>query len=131
MAAARGQALGPPGGACPRSTFCAGAAGADITPPVTTPMWGYTARQGVLYSGDAVGSDLQNAASKLPSGDVAGFAAGLQTAGDEQFLHDKKMTDSDQYGKEFVSNHGIHLRLFANAFVLVGTNGAKLAVVQT
>ena len=117
--------------ACTTSTFCAGAASADITPPVTTPMWGYTARQGVMYSGTNVADDALSAAMKLGSADVAGFVAGLTSIKDEQFVHDKTDLDTDLYDKTFVSNHGIDLRLFANAFVLVGTNGVKEAVVQT
>lgn len=115
---------------CDAAVFCAGAATGDITPPVTTPMWGYTARQGVLYSGEAVADDIAGALGSVGSADVAGFVAGLEAAGDEQFVHDKTNGDTEGYGKEFVSNHGIHLRLQANAFVLRGTNGAKVAVVQ-
>lgn len=120
-------------GTCPSSTFCAGAAGADITPPVTTPMWGYTARSGlpVIGQGHQGAEDVGDAITELGAGDVSAFVAGLRTAEGEQLVHDKLNPDPDRYDKTFVSNHGIHLRLFANAFVLQDGNGTKIAVVQT
>jgi len=84
-----------------------------------------------MYSGPAAAGDVAAAVSALGARDIAGFVAGLQSAKDEQFVHDKTDLDAEGYGKTFVSNHGIELRLFANAFVLVGTNGVKEAIVQT
>jgi len=96
-------------------------------------MWGYTARTGLplLGSGTKPATDIGDGVTKLGSGDVAGFVAGLRTATGEEFVHDKLNADPDRYDKTFVSNHGIHLRLFANAFVLQGTDGHKVAIVQT
>lgn len=85
--------------ACPDATFCAGSATGDITPPVSTPMWGYTAREGAMTP--------------------------------ESFAGDKLSADTELYGKTFVHSRGIHLRLYANAFVLRGRNGVKTAIVQT
>lgn len=127
-----GSSNGAQAGTCGQGVFCAGAAGADITPPVTTPMWGYTARTGLplLGSGLDPASDLADGGTKLASGDVSGAEASVRVATNEQIVHDKLNSDPDRYDKTFVSNHGIHLRLFANAFVLQDPNGAKVAVVQ-
>lgn len=74
----------------------AGAARAEITPPIGTSMWGYTAREGVL----ATGEDL--AAGEYP-----------------RYLDQRDDgVDTDFYGKTFLKSEGVHTRLFANAHVL-------------
>ncbi|MGH2830511.1 MAG: neutral/alkaline non-lysosomal ceramidase N-terminal domain-containing protein, partial [Actinomycetota bacterium] len=111
--------------------LCAGAASGVITPPVTTPMWGYTARQAVLFTASGVEEHLGAAAERLGQGDPAGAAAEAGKLADEPVVKDKTSADTELYAKEFVANRGIHLRLQANAFVLRGANGVKVAVVQT
>ncbi|HVL89294.1 MAG TPA: neutral/alkaline non-lysosomal ceramidase N-terminal domain-containing protein [Actinomycetota bacterium] len=98
------------------AVLCAGAATADITPPVTTPQWGYTNRQGLLFSASGV-------QSHITGGNPAGVAQ-------ERFVRDKTNGEIELYNKEFVASRGIHLRLQANAFVIQGANGQRVAVVQ-
>ncbi|HEX9696343.1 MAG TPA: neutral/alkaline non-lysosomal ceramidase N-terminal domain-containing protein [Actinomycetota bacterium] len=112
------------------AVLCAGAASADITPPVTTPQWGYTARQGMLYSASGFEEHMTGAASSLADGDPMGAAANLAALTQERFVRDKTNGDIEGYSKEFVASRGIHLRLQANAFVIRDANGAKVAVVQ-
>jgi neutral ceramidase len=88
-------------------TFCAGAARGDITPPVTTPMWGYTARQ-MFFSF---------------AGDPEGFPS-------SSFGRHVTSADAEGYCKTFQCNRGIHTRLYANAFVLQDAHDTKLAIVQ-
>jgi neutral ceramidase len=106
-----------------QSAFCAGAARGDITPPVTTPMWGYTARELGDHSPDV----LQNSADKLAAGDPASALTAI--AGDPA-VADKLGGDTEGYCKTFECNQGIQIRLYANAFVLRDAQGTKLAVVQ-
>lgn len=117
------------------ATLCAGAASADITPPVTTPMWGYTARQGLLFTGAPLQTHLEQAGGHLqaanPEAAAGEVVAGASEIPDARFVRDKTSGDVEGYDKEFVANRGVHLRLQANAFVLQGSNGLKAAVVQT
>lgn len=87
--------------------FCAGAARGDITPPVTTPMWGYTAREaGFSFAGDPQGFPTSSFGRHVTSADTEGYC------------------------KTFQCNRGIQTRLYANAFVLRDAAGVKLAIVQ-
>src|SRR5438067_13142191 len=86
--------------------FCAGAARGDITPPVTTPMWGYTAREVGDHSPDI----LQNSADKLAAGDPA---SALTTLADDPAVADKRNGDTEGYCKTFECNQGIQIRLYA------------------
>jgi neutral ceramidase len=79
----------------------AGAASSDITPPVGTPMFAYTARS------LAAGPD------NIPD-------AGMQVVADPP---------TGLYAKSFVPSRGIHTRIKARALVLQGDRG-KLALVQ-
>src|SRR3954471_14015166 len=78
----------------------AGAAAVDITPPVGTPMFAYTAR------------------SKLA--DPEHLATAPQLFADP---------DPNLYAKSFVATHGIHTRVLARALVLQ-QGATKLALVQ-
>jgi neutral ceramidase len=79
----------------------AGAASVDITPPVGTPMFAYTARSGIANP------------SLLP--DVA-----MQLVGDP---------GSGHYAKTFVASRGIHMRLRARAIALE-EGGVRYALAQ-
>lgn len=79
----------------------AGSASADITPPIGTPMFAYTARSGI--------ANPENAPQ-----------LGLQLVADP---------DSGLYAKTFVASRGIHTRVRARAIVL-HTPAGKFALVQ-
>jgi len=79
----------------------AGAASADLTPPIGTPMFAYTARSGLANP------------ENTP-------ALGLQLVADP---------DSGLYAKTFVASRGIHTRVRARAIVLE-TPAGKFALVQ-
>jgi len=79
----------------------AGAASADITPPVGTPMFAYTARSGLANPENAPELALQLVADP----------------------------DKDMYAKTFVASRGIHTRVRARAIVLQTARG-KFALVQ-
>jgi neutral ceramidase len=83
------------------SPLKAGAASADITPPVGTPMFAYTARSGLANPGN------------LPN-------VGMQLLADP---------DHNHYAKTFVASRGIHTRVRARALVLQTARG-KFALVQ-
>lgn len=80
--------------------FCAGAARADITPPVTTPMWGYSAR--AFYSQFERWTDQR-------------------TRWIDTDLYAKVL---------FLRSEGVHTRLYARALVLRNRAGVTLALVQ-
>lgn len=73
----------------------AGAAKREITPPVGTPMWGYTARHAALAS-----------AFDATNGDVP------------RFVEQHVPPDLELHAKTFIASEGVHTRLYANAFVL-------------
>jgi neutral ceramidase len=96
---------GAAGGAGSGGPTRAGAASADITPPVGTPMFAYTARSNVA---DPPTSQEQFLA--LAGGD--------------------KAPDSNLYAKSFEPSQGIHTRVRARAIV-IEQGGKKYALVQT
>ena len=79
----------------------AGAASADLTPPVGTPMFAYTARSGVANPANAPELAMQVVADP----------------------------DKNLYAKSFVASRGIHTRVRARAIVLQTARG-KFALVQ-
>lgn len=79
----------------------AGAASADITPPIGTPMFAYTARSGLANPENAPELALQVVADP----------------------------DENLYAKSFVASRGIHTRVRARAIVLQTARG-KFALVQ-
>ena len=79
----------------------AGAASADITPPVGTPLFAYTARSGIANPENAPELALQIVADP----------------------------DKNLYAKSFVASRGIHTRVRARAIVLETARG-KFALVQ-
>ena len=92
------------GAAPPPSVLRAGAAQADITSPVGTPMFAYTARS-YIFSPDPVATQER----------------ALQIIGDP---------DTGLYAKSFEPSNGIHTRVRARAVILQRVGGPKFALVQ-
>lgn len=86
-------------GSC-ASRLCAGAARADVTPPVTTPMWGYGSR----------------AAYAQPDRWITQHTRAIDT-------------DAYQKGG-FLRSEGIDTRLYARALLIRNRAGAEVALVQ-
>ena len=97
------QGPGAPGGAS-GPPLKAGAASSDITPPVGTPMFAYTARSRVAD----------------PPTD---FEEGLQIIADPN-------PDENLYAKSFEPSDGIHTRVRSRALVFERPTGERLAMVQ-
>jgi neutral ceramidase len=75
--------------------FEAGAGEAEITPPIGTSMWGYTAREGLV----SIGGDLSE-------GEYPRFVDQRDDG-----------ADLDLYGKTFLKSEGVHSRLYSKAHV--------------
>jgi neutral ceramidase len=103
-ALAVGVAPGAALAAQPAPVLRAGAGQADITSPVGTPMFAYTARS-YIFSPDPV--SLQERAFQV----IADPDTGL-------------------YAKTFVPSNGIHTRVRARAVILQNSGGPKFALVQ-
>lgn len=74
----------------------AGAAKRDITPPVGTPLFAYTARHFLLASADDMGDGAT-----------------------PRYLEQRASgPDTELYGKTFLRSEGVHSRVYANAYVL-------------
>src|SRR4051794_34622778 len=95
-------ALSPPAGASAQPVL-AGAASADITPPITSPMFAYTARSFVF-----------------------GPDADLVTGRGNQMVFDP---DTGYYAKTFRASDGIHTRVLSRALVFE-RHGERYALVQ-
>ncbi|MCW2571127.1 MAG: Ceramidase [Frankiales bacterium] len=113
-----------PAAACTTGVFCAGAATGDITPPVTSPQWAYTARNcaeavAAESSGYTVdpSNHLEEGASYLLGGGPACTA-------------NKAAPDTELYAKTWPPSQGTYGRLQANAYVLDDGKGQRVAIVQ-
>lgn len=74
----------------------AGTAKAEITPPVTTPMFAYTARHMMLATGEDLSDQMY-----------------------PRYVDQKDDgVDTELYGKTFLESEGVHTRLYAQATVL-------------
>jgi neutral ceramidase len=82
-------------------TLCAGGGRGDVTPPVTTPLWGYADRAGYAHPEAWLGQ-------RLGSVDTDLYTKGI-----------------------FLRSEGYHTRLFARAIVLRNGDGELLTMVQT
>ncbi len=98
-----GLAVAPAGsaGTEPTGGLYAGAARADITPPVTTPMWGYSARA---------------------------FYAQPERWGEQRT---NQVDTDLYAKAAFLRSEGVHTRLYARAMVLRNGEGRTMALVQT
>ncbi|MDQ6747688.1 MAG: neutral/alkaline non-lysosomal ceramidase N-terminal domain-containing protein [Candidatus Dormibacteraeota bacterium] len=104
--------------------FCAGAATGDITPPITSPQWAYTARNCAQASAANAGSHAQDLQSHVEEGQ-AWLLRGGPTC-----VANKVSPDTDLYSKEWPATEGTFGRLQANAYVLDDGKGQRLAIIQ-
>jgi neutral ceramidase len=82
-------------------TLCAGGGRGDVTPPVTSPLWGYADRAGYAYPEDYFDQRFSSIDTDL-------YTKGI-----------------------FLRSEGYHTRLFARSIVLRNAEGGLLALVQT
>jgi hypothetical protein len=123
-AAKVGDNSGRPGRCGNGGVFCAGAATGDITPPITSPQWAYTARN----------------CPEATAVDIAGHASDNQDHVEESqayLLHGgphcvagKVSPDTDLYSKTWPGTEGTFGRLQANTYVLDDGKGNRVAIIQ-
>jgi hypothetical protein len=105
-------------------TFCAGAATGDITPPITSPQWAYTARN----CGEAMAAETSgyqyNPENHLEEG------AAYLLGGGPSCASNKAAPDTELYAKTWPPSQGTFGRLQANAYVLDDGKGQRVAIVQ-
>ncbi|MDT7545423.1 MAG: neutral ceramidase [Actinomycetota bacterium] len=117
------QALTLPA-ACSAGVFCAGAATGDITPPVTSPQWAYTARNCAEAVAAETSGYSPNPENHLEEG--AAFLLG----GGPSCASNKAAPDTELYAKTWPPSQGTYGRLQANAYVLDDGKGQRVAIVQ-
>jgi neutral ceramidase len=111
--------------------FCAGAATSDITPPVTSPQWGYTFRHCVALTEPAdIAAHTVRDDGSTPIVDHVEEGADWILKGGPQCTSNKIAPDTDLYTKTYPPSEGTYGRLLANAYVLADARGAKLAIVN-
>jgi neutral ceramidase len=110
--------------------FCAGAATADITPPVTSPQWGYTFRHCAVAEAADTAAHTVGEDGSMPIVDHVEEGASWILQGGPQCTSNKVAPDTDLYTKTYPPSEGTYGRLLANAYVLADAAGAKLAIVN-
>src|SRR3954468_13800598 len=95
---------------CGAGVFCAGAATGDITPPVTSPQWAYTARN----CGEAVAAETSGYTVD-PQNHLEEGAAYL-LGGGPSCIGNKVGPDTELYAKTWPPSEGTYGRLQANAY---------------
>jgi neutral ceramidase len=110
--------------ACARGAFCAGAASADITPPVTSPQFAYTFRHCAVATAAETASHANGLEDHLEEGQAWLLGGGPSCAAS------KAGPDTDLYAKTWPPSEGTYGRLLANAFVLDDGKGRRVAIVQ-
>ena len=121
----------PDAGTAPRAlrcgkggVFCAGAATGDITPPITSPQWAYTARNCAEASAADAGSHATDIQTHMEEGQA------WLLRGGPVCVANRVNGDTDLYSKEWPATVGTFGRLQANAYVLDDGKGNRIAVVQ-
>jgi hypothetical protein len=109
---------------CTAGVFCAGAATGDITPPITSPQWAYTARN----CAEAMAAESSGFAVD-PQDHVEEGAAYL-LGGGPSCVANKVGPDTELYAKTWPPSEGTFGRLQANAYVLDDGKGQRVAIVQ-
>jgi hypothetical protein len=109
--------------------FCAGAATGDITPPITSPQWAYTARNCAEASAADAGSHLAPDGGP-PSQDHLEEGQAWLLKGGPLCVSNRVSPDTDLYAKEWPQTIGTFGRLQANAYVLDDARGQRIAIVQ-
>jgi neutral ceramidase len=104
--------------------FCAGAATGDITPPITSPQWAYTARN----CGEAMAAETSGYQYD-PQNHLEEGAAYL-LGGGPSCASNRLGPDTELYAKTWPPSEGTYGRLLANAYVLDDGKGQRLAIVQ-
>ncbi|MEA2682384.1 MAG: neutral ceramidase [Chloroflexota bacterium] len=104
--------------------FCAGAATGDITPPITSPQWAYTARN----CPEATAVDVAGHATDLQNHVEEGQAWLLR--GGPHCVAGKVSPDTDLYSKSWPGTDGTFGRLQANTYVLDDGKGNRVAIIQ-
>ncbi|MBK5305761.1 MAG: neutral/alkaline non-lysosomal ceramidase N-terminal domain-containing protein [Frankiaceae bacterium] len=109
---------------CVAGVFCAGAASGDITPPITSPQWAYTARN----CAEAVAAESSGFQYE-PENHVEEGAAYL-LGGGPSCVANRVGPDTELYAKTWPPSEGTYGRLLANAYVLDDGKGQRVAIVQ-
>jgi hypothetical protein len=104
--------------------FCAGAATGDITPPVTSPQWAYTARN----CGEAMAAETSG--YTVDPQDHLEEGAAYLLGGGPSCASNKAAPDTELYAKTWPPSEGTYGRLQANAYVLDDGKGQRVAIVQ-
>ena len=114
-----------PGAKCGTGgVFCAGAATGDITPPITSPQWAYTARN----CPEATAVDVAGHTAD-PQNHVEEGQAYLLNGG-PHCVAGKIAPDTDLYSKTWPGTEGTFGRLQANTYVLDDGKGQRVAIIQ-
>ena len=108
----------------PGGVFCAGASTGDITPPITSPQWAYTARNCAEASAADAGSHITDLQTHVEEGQAWLLRGGPTCAAN------RVNGDTDLYSKEWPATVGTFGRLQANAYVLDDGKGNRIAIVQ-
>jgi hypothetical protein len=109
---------------CVPGVFCAGAATGDITPPVTSPQWAYTARN----CGEAMAAETSG--YTVDPQDHLEEGAAYLLGGGPSCISNKVGPDTELYAKTWPPSQGTYGRLLANAYVLDDGKGQRVAIVQ-
>ena len=128
-ATAAARAAANPGHGHPRhcghgGVFCAGAATGDITPPITSPQWAYTARNCPEATAVDLSGHTQDLQNHIEEGQV------YLLHGGPSCVAGKVSPDTDLYAKTWPPTEGTFGRLQANAYVLDDGKGQRVAIVQ-
>jgi neutral ceramidase len=110
--------------ACTAGVFCAGAATGDITPPVTSPQWAYTARNCAEAMAAETSGYTVDPQNHLEEG------AAYLLGGGPTCASNKAAPDTELYAKTWPPSQGTFGRLQANAYVLDDGKGQRVAIVQ-
>jgi neutral ceramidase len=110
--------------ACTAGVFCAGAASGDITPPITSPQWAYTARNCAEAMAAETSGYQYDPEDHLEEG------AAYLLGGGPSCIGNRVGPDTELYAKTWPPSEGTYGRLLANAYVLDDGKGQRVAIVQ-